>query len=60
MSQSMTGSQSSLGAARDFGYAVRAMLASRSLRVSGCRPGIVGGTFILDAGKSRVPARVLF
>jgi hypothetical protein len=33
MSQSMTGNQSSLGATLDFGYAVRAMLASRSLHM---------------------------
>jgi hypothetical protein len=39
MSQSMTGSQSSLAAALNFGYPVRAMLASRSLKVAGCQPG---------------------
>jgi hypothetical protein len=35
----MTGSQSSLAAALDFGYVVPAMLASRSLKVAGCQPG---------------------
>src|SRR5580700_2999738 len=39
MSQSMTGSQSSVGGAPDFSYAVRPTRARRSLKVAGCWPG---------------------